>query len=372
MLDVPPAFAEYLRSGPLRPGPESGLGRAARTKQVVHIVDVRAQRGGAERDPYFVKATELSGARTVLVVPMLKEHELIGMISIFRQEVRAFTDKQIELVQNFANQAVIAIENTRLLNELRESLQQQTATADVLKVISRSTFDLKAVLNTLVESAARLCEADTVIIGLPKGATYYIESSYGFTPEVAEFVANHPAQIDRGTVSGRVLLERRIFHVPDVLADPEYNGTIYQSRSGFRTLLGVPLLREGRPIGVFALGRNLVRPFTDKQIEQVVTFADQAGLAIENVRLFNEIQDKSRQLAEASQHKSQFLANMSHELRTPLNAIIGVSEMLREDAEAAKQDLEPLDRVRSPARRSSSAAVSRDLPIPASPESNTT
>jgi GAF domain-containing protein len=177
-----------------------------------------------------------------------------------------------------------------------------------------------------------------VVIGRPKGASYYFEASYGFAPEFTEFVANHPTQIDRGTVSGRVLLEGKMVHVPDVLADPEYTYSAGQRIGGYRTLLAVPLLREGTPIGVLVLERPVVRPFTDKQIELASTFADQAVIAIENVRLFDEIQDKSRQLAEASQHKSQFLANMSHELRTPLNAIIGVSEMLREDAEAAKQD----------------------------------
>src|SRR5262249_664941 len=148
----------------------------------------------------------------------------------------------------------------------------------------------------------------------------------------------HPAKIDGSSISGRVLFERRIVHVPDVLADPEYTYGV-RTIGGFRTLLGVPMLREGASIGVITLARNSVRPFTDRQIELVVTFAAQAGIAIENVRLFDEIQRKSRQLTEASQHKSQFLANMSHELRTPLNAIIGVTEMLREDAEAAKQDL---------------------------------
>ena len=158
-------------------------------------------------------------------------------------------------------------------------------------------------------------------------------------------MANHPIGPDRGSVAGRVLLEGKPIHIPDVQADPEYTMVGITRQGGFHTMLGVPLLREGTPIGVIILGRKAVRPFSDKQIELVTTFADQAVIALENVRLFDEIQDKSRQLAEASQHKSQFLANMSHELRTPLNAIIGVTEMQREDAESLNQDLEPLDRV---------------------------
>ena len=343
LLGISPEFSDFVRQ-PRVWGSETGLGQLARTKKTVHVNDARASRAYAEADPDRMAAVEIGGVRTFVAVPMLKEGELIGAMVIHRQEVRPFTKQQIDLVTTFADQAVIAIENTRLLNELRESLQQQTATADVLKVISRSTFNLKSVLNTLVESAARLCEADTAVLGRPKGANYYFEACYGTSPEFDEFVANHPTQIGRETVSGRVLLERSIFHISDVLADPEYTYGA-QKIAGYRTLLGVPLLREGTPIGVIALGRRMVRPFTDKQIELATTFADQAVIAIENVRLFDEIQDKSRQLAEASQHKSQFLANMSHELRTPLNAIIGVTEMLREDAEAAKQDTEPLDRV---------------------------
>ena len=231
----------------------------------------------------------------------MREGTPVGVIAFARYAVKPFTDKQIELVQTFADQAVIAIENVRLFDEvqartrdLSESLQQQTATADVLKVISRSVFDLQTVLDTLVESAARLCEADTVVIGRPKGESYYFEASYGFSREYAEFAASHPAGIDRGTVSGRVLLERKIVHVPDALADPEYTYWGALRTGGFRTLLGVPLLREGSPIGVIALARNSVRPFTNKQIELVTTFADQAVIAIENVRLFDKVQARTR------------------------------------------------------------------------------
>jgi two-component system, NtrC family, sensor kinase len=342
-LGTPPALVEFMQRGPFRPPPGSHLDHVMRTKQVSHTADYAA-------DGVLAPPVTLGGARSTIDVPMLKDDELIGAFSIYRQEVRPFTEQQIALLTNFADQAVIAIENTRLLNELRQSLQQQTATADVLKVISRSTFDLKSVLNTLVESVAQLCEADMVAIRRPKGSTFLHVASRGAPREYNEYMENRPIEPDRGTVAGRVLLERKSIHIPDVQADPEYTMVGITRQAGFHTILGVPLLREGNPIGVVLLGRNTVRPFSDKQIELVTTFADQAVIAIENVRLFDEIQEKSRQLAEASQHKSQFLANMSHELRTPLNAIIGVTEMLREDAEALKQDIEPLDRVLGAAR----------------------
>src|SRR5262249_32504887 len=278
-----PEFQQYLRDHPIARGRGSVLGRVVSEGKTIHVPDVLA-----DAEHALVEQRKLGGYRTVLGVPLRREGDVIGLIRLTRNKVQPFTDKQIELVTTFADQAVIAIENVRLFDEVQArtrdlsgSLQQQTATADVLKVISRSTFNLQTVLDTLVQSAAQLCEADIAVIGRPRGTTYYFEATYGLSPESAEFTANHPTQIDRGTISGRVLLERKIFHVPDVLADPEYTYRAAQKISGYRTMLGVPLLREGTPIGVIALSRKSVRPFTDRQIELAVTFADQAAIAIE-------------------------------------------------------------------------------------------
>ena len=358
---LPPAYTEQWQSGmAFDPGPHSPLTRMSQSRKPLQVANMQEDRAYRDGHPLAVASVDVAGIRTLVCVPMFKDDELVGAIVIYRKEVRPFTDKQVELLANFAAQAVIAIENTRLLNELRELLQQETATADVLKVISRSTFDLQTVLDTLVELAARLCEADMASINRQHGDAYRQIVHFGQSPAFEAFMAAHPIPAGRGSVVGRTILEGKAVHIHDILADPEFTFTEAAKVGGLRTMLGVPMLREGTPIGVI-LQRRAVRPFTPKQIELVTTFSDQAVIAIENVRLFESVETRTRELAKSLEELrttqdrlvqtqklallGQLTAGIAHEIKNPLNFVnnfSGISAELIGELQDALKGM-PLD-----------------------------
>ena len=309
------AQKQYLATLPITPGRGSCVGRTLLEGKTVHIPDIR------EDAEYALDLKKLGERRTTLGVPLLRDGTPIGVIALIRNTVRPFTSRQIELVTTFADQAVIALENTRLLSELRELLERQTATANVLKVISRSAFDLQSVLDTLIESAARLCEAELAGIAQQSGDTWRMVASYRLSPEHHEYLAHYPILPGRGSIVGRVVLEMRTVQILNVQEDPEYENKEAAKLGGVTTMLGVPLLREGNPIGVLVLQRRVRLPFTDKQIDLAETFADQAVIAIENVRLFNETKESLEQQTATS----DILASISGSLTDPrpvFNAIV--------------------------------------------------
>jgi signal transduction histidine kinase len=341
MVGVPPLFAEHLREyGPRRPSAGTGLGRVLATKAAVHITDVTEDAAYTAGDPLRRATADLGGARTFLAVPMLKENDLLGAIVIYRQEVRPFSDKQVDLVTSFANQAAIAIENVRLLTELRESLEQQTATSEVLRVISSSPGELQPVLDAMVRTAARICDAEMSFVFRRRDDAYRLAASHGFSPEYKAWMEQQAIAPGRSTLVGRTALERKAVHIPDCLADPEYTWRVSPVRGGFRTMLGVPLLREGTPIGVIALVRSEVKPFSEKQIELVTTFADQAVIAIENARLFDELRARTAELAQSVEELRALgevsqAVNSTLEVETVLQTIVAKAVQLsRTDAGA--------------------------------------
>jgi two-component system, NtrC family, sensor kinase len=351
---------QYAVEHPLRLDQGSVTGRAALEGRTIHIPDVLA-----DREYHATGYQQALGFRVLLGVPLQREGTTIGVFALGRNRANPFTEKQIELVTTFADQAVIAIENARLFDEvqartrdLTESLRQQTATADVLKAISRSAFDLKTVLDALVEAAAQLCDADQGTIARERDGVYQRVATYGFSDDFTKYVSTVPVIPERGTATGRALLEGKVVHIPDVQADPEYTFVEAQKLGGFRTILSVPMLREGTPIGVLALTRHEVRPFTDKQIELVSTFADQAAIAIENVRLFESVEARTRELARSLEDLrtaqdrlvqteklaslGQLTAGIAHEIKNPLNFVNNFSAVtveLIDELREAMQDI---------------------------------
>jgi GAF domain-containing protein len=342
-LDVPRAWADWLAKNPIRIHPRIPMGRAVSTKKPVHVADARTDQSYLEGLPGMVGFVELGGGRTLLQVPMLKENEVVGMIGIFRQEVRPFTDKQIELVENFAAQAVIAIENTRLLNELRqrttdltESLEQQTATAEVLSIISSSPRDLGPVFQSMLENTTRICEAKFGHLRLYENETFRLVAMHNVSPAFADGQLRSVVRPGPLTPIARVAATKQFVHVPDYAEEPAYKqrdpGAVrLVELGGVRTLLVVPMLKESELIGTIAIYRQEVRPFTDKQIALVQNFAAQAVIAIENTRLLNELRESYglvRQQAGKLEAQSQELVKLNQQLEQRVADQVGEIERM--------------------------------------------
>ena len=287
------------RAYPMGRDGETLTARAIRSANICHVPDVLS-------DPFYQAkdAARAGKYRAGLAIPMIREREVIGAIFVARQQPGLFADAQVQLLKTFADQAVIAIENVRLFNETKEALDQQTATADVLKTISRSSIDLETVLDTLVETVARLCRADQVYMFHLRHDLWHLIAACGLSAEAREFFQTHPFTPGRGSTSGRAALERRAVLIPDVLQDPEYTLSEGQEIAGYRTTLGIPLLREDALIGIFSITRTRVEPFTDKEIELATSFADQAVIAIENARLFEELRERTTDLTESLEQQT--------------------------------------------------------------------
>jgi signal transduction histidine kinase/HAMP domain-containing protein len=306
----------------------SVTGRAALDRQTIHHADIVPLLD--TEYPDVRQNARLSGFRAVLAVPLMREGGAYGAIIVARREPRPFSPDQIALVETFARQAAIAIDNVRLFNETKEALEQQTAISEILRVISSSPTDVRPVLDAIAERAVQLCDASAASIYLTEGAKLRQVVSQGLAADQISHVDMLP--INRDSTTGRAIVDRQTIHVHDMLSEAADYPLGYElsTRFGHRTILVTPLYREGQPFGAILIRRQEVRPFSDREIGLLRTFGDQAAIALENVRLFREIEAKSRQLEVANKHKSEFLANMSHELRTPLNAIIGFSEVLLE------------------------------------------